>query len=217
MIVRTTIAIAVFLGLNIFLSGCSSSGEKKPETAAGPPPVYNLDFNTSSGPFVVEVHTDWAPYGSARIYELVRNGFYDNDRFFRVVRGFVVQFGINGDPAVNRDWMTANIPDDRRTQHNERGTLTFAKSQMANSRTTQLFINLRDNSDSLDSQGFAPVGRVISGMDVVDQLYAGYGDMAPNGPGPDATQIQLEGNAYLMRRFPHLDYIKTATIERPAK
>ncbi len=163
---------------------------------------------------MVEVHTDWAPYGSARVYELVKKGFYDGDRFFRVVRGFVVQFGINGDPAINREWMGATIPDDARLQHNVRGSVVFAKSQMANSRSTQLFINLRDNSESLDAQHFSPLGSFVSGMEVVDDIYGGYGDMPPNGAGPDPTQIQLEGNAYLTRRFPHLDHIKTATIEK---
>jgi peptidyl-prolyl cis-trans isomerase A (cyclophilin A) len=209
---RNTLTIAVSLGIGLFLCGCSSSVEKKEEVAGGPPPVYKVDFDTSRGAFVVEVHTEWAPYGSARLYELVKNGFYNGDRFFRVVRGFVVQWGISGDPAVNRDWMTATIPDDPRLQHNVRGSLVFAKSQMANSRSTQLFINLRDNSQILDSQRFAPLGMVTSGMEVVDDLYAGYGDMAPSGPGPDATQIQMEGNAYLARRFPHLDYIKKATV-----
>jgi peptidyl-prolyl cis-trans isomerase A (cyclophilin A) len=210
-----TLAIAVFLGSSLFLATCSSSTDaKKEEVAGGPPPVYKVDFDTSRGSFIVEVHTDWAPYGSARLYELVKKGFYDGDRFFRVVRGFIVQFGINGDPAVNRDWMGATIPDDPRAQHNVRGTLVYAKSQMQNSRATQLYINLRDNSDSLDPQRFAPLGTVISGMDVVDDIYAGYGDMPPNGAGPDPTQIQMEGNAYLERRFPHLDYIKKATIEK---
>jgi peptidyl-prolyl cis-trans isomerase A (cyclophilin A) len=210
---RNTLAVTVCLGIGVYLCGCASSVEKKEESASGPPPVYKVNFDTSRGTFVVEVHTDWAPYGSARLYELVKNGFYDGDRFFRVVRGFVVQWGINGDPAVMRDWMSNTIPDDPRLQHNVRGSLVFAKSQMANSRSTQLFINLRDNSQILDPQRFAPLGMVISGMDdVVDDLYAGYGDMAPSGPGPDSTQIQMEGNAYLTRRFPHLDYIKKATV-----
>jgi peptidyl-prolyl cis-trans isomerase A (cyclophilin A) len=209
---RNTLAITISLGTVLFLCGCSSTSEKKEEVAAGPPPVYKIDFDTSRGPIVVEVHTEWAPYGSARLYELVKKGFFDGNRFFRVVRGFVVQWGINGDPAVNRDWMGATIPDDPRLQHNVRGSLVFAKSQMANSRSTQLFINLRDNSQSLDPQRFAPLGMVTSGMEVVDDLYAGYGDMAPSGPGPDATQIQMEGNAYLTRLFPHLDYIRKATI-----
>jgi peptidyl-prolyl cis-trans isomerase A (cyclophilin A) len=213
--VRTFTALGASLALILISCGCSSSGgAKQEETSVGPPPLYRIDFDTSRGAFVVEVHTDWAPYGSARLYELVKKGFYDGDRFFRVVRGFVVQFGINGDPVVNRDWANATMPDDPRQQHNERGTLSYAATSMPNSRSTQLFINLRDNSPSLDPLRFAPVGKVISGMDVVDQIYAGYGDMPPNGAGPDPSQIQMEGNAYLTRRFPHLDYIKTATIEK---
>lgn len=218
--VRSFSALTALCGCGLLLTGCSSSSEKKEEAVASPPPVYRIDFDTSRGTFVVEAHNDWAPFGSARLYELVRKGFYDNDRFFRVVRGFIVQFGINGDPAVNRDWAGLSIPDDPMVgQHNVRGTLVFAQSSMPNSRTTQLFINLRDNTSSLDPQHFVPVGKVISGMETVDDIYAGYGEMAPMGPGPDATQIQTEGNAYLTRRFPHLDYIKTARVEstQPAK
>jgi peptidyl-prolyl cis-trans isomerase A (cyclophilin A) len=212
---RQRLTITVSLGSILLLSGCSSSSETaKNEVAALPPPVYKVDFDTSRGTFVVEVHNDWGPYGSARFYELVRNGFYDGDRFFRVVRGFVVQFGINGDPGVNRNWASSSIPDDPRTQHNERGTLTYAATGRPNSRATQLFINLGDNSQSLDHQGFEPIGKVISGMEVVDDIYAGYGEMAPRGPGPDTNQIQIEGNAYLTRQFPHLDYIKKVLIEK---
>lgn len=216
-IVRLAATIPIALAISL-LAGCSSSSNEKKEeavsTPAAPPAVYKVDFDTSRGSFVVEVHSDWAPYGSARFYELVRKGFYDNNRFFRVVRGFIVQFGINGDPAVNRDWMTSGIPDEGPKQPNERGTVTFAKSQMPNSRTTQLFINLADNSHALDPQGFAPFGKVVSGMDTVDNLYAGYGEMAPMGAGPDSSKIQMEGNAYLAQKFPHLDYIKTAVIEK---
>lgn len=212
--VRTLSALAAIVACGLLVTGCSSS-EKKEEASAGPPPIYKVNFDTSRGPFVVEVHTDWSPYGSAHLYELVRKGFYDNDRFFRVVRGFVVQFGINGDPAVNRDWAGQSIPDDPGAgQHNERGTLVFAKNMNPNSRSTQLYINLKDNSQVLDPQGFTPLGKVISGMDTVDDIYAGYGEMGPNGPGPDPTQIQTQGNAYLTTHFPHLDYIKTATIEK---
>ncbi len=211
---RLTLTIAVFSSV-LFISSCSSSTEKKAEeTSAAPPPVYKVNFDTSKGPIVVEVHNDWAPYGSARLYELVGKGFYDGDRFFRVVRGFVVQFGINGDPKVNREWAGMSIPDDPRTHHNVRGTLTYAATRQINSRSTQLFINLRDNSASLDSQNFTPVGQVVSGMEVVDDLWAGYGEMAPMGSGPDASQIQMQGNDYLQRLFPHLDYIKKATIEK---
>lgn len=212
--VKTFFTITVPLALSFLLSACSSNGAKKEEVVSTPPAIYKVDFDTSHGSFVVEVHTDWSPFGSARLYELVQKGFYDNNRFFRVVRGFVVQFGINGDPATNRNWATAGIPDEPPKAHNERGTLTFAASQLPNSRTTQLFVNLGDNSASLDPRGFAPVGKVISGMDVVDSLYGGYGEMAPNGPGPDPTMIQTEGNSYLTSKFPHLDYIRTATIEK---
>jgi len=208
------IAVPLALGLAIFWWSSSRTSGPKEETKAGPAPdLYKVNFDTSKGAIVVEVHRDWAPNGADHLYELVKAGFYDGDRFFRVVRGFVVQFGINGDPATHRRWAPVNIPDDRPTQANARGTLTYAATGMPNSRSTQLFINLHDNSQSLNPQGFAPVGQVIEGMDVVDDLYAGYGEMAPNGPGPDATQLQIEGNGYLTAKFPHLDYIKKASIQ----
>jgi peptidyl-prolyl cis-trans isomerase A (cyclophilin A) len=213
---RKTLWIAVSLALSLTISGCSSSSGPKEEakTKAGPAPdLYKVNFDTSKGAIVVEVHRDWAPNGADHLYELVKAGFYDGDRFFRVVRGFVVQFGINGDPATHRTWAAVNIPDDRPTQANARGTLTYAATGMPNSRSTQLFFNLKDNSQSLNPQGFAPLGQVTEGLDVVDDLYAGYGEMAPNGPGPDATQLQIEGNGYLATKFPHLDYIKKATIQ----
>ena len=213
---RKTLWIAAAVVLSVTISGCSSNSSSGPkeETKAGPAPdLYKVNFDTSKGAIVVEVHRDWAPNGADHLYELVKAGFYDGDRFFRVVRGFVVQFGINGDPATHRRWAPVNIPDDRPTQANARGTLTYAATGMPNSRSTQLFINLHDNSQSLNPQGFAPVGQVIEGMDVVDDLYAGYGEMAPNGPGPDATQLQIEGNGYLTAKFPHLDYIKKASIQ----
>jgi peptidyl-prolyl cis-trans isomerase A (cyclophilin A) len=215
-IVRKTLWIAAAVTLSLLVSGCSSSSdsEAKKETKMGPTPdVYKVNFDTSKGPIVVEVHRDWAPNGADHLYELVKNGFYDGDRFFRVVRGFVVQFGINGDPATNNTWRIVNIPDDRPTQANARGTLTYAATGMPNSRSTQLFFNLHDNSQSLNPQGFAPLGQVVSGMDVVDDLYAGYGEMAPGGQGPDPNQLQQEGNSYLAAKFPHLDYIKKATIQ----
>ena len=140
----------------------------------------------------------------------MRNGFYDDARFFRVISGFMVQFGINGDPNLSAKWREARIPDDPVKQSNRRGTITYAMAG-PNTRTSQVFINFGDNS-SLDSQGFAPFGRVVSGMKVVDSLNAGYGEGAPRGRGPDQSRIQMEGNAYLNKSFPRLDFIKSATI-----
>jgi len=211
---RKTLWIAAAVALSLAICGCSSNTTAKEKAKTGPAPdLYKISFDTSKGTFVVEVHRDWAPNGADHLYDLVKAGFYDGDRFFRVVRGFVVQFGINGDPATNSTWAAINIPDDRPTQPNARGTLTYAATGMPDSRSTQLFINFQDNSPSLNPKGFAPLGPVIQGMDVVDDLYAGYGEMAPNGPGPDAMELQREGNGYLTAKFPHLDYIKKATIQ----
>ena len=176
------------------------------------PPVYRVDFDTSKGPFVIEVHRDWAPIGADRFYNLVKNGFYDNARFFRVVEGFMVQFGINGDPRISAAWRKANIKDDPVRISNKRTFVTFATAG-PNTRTTQVFINYGDNHN-LDSQGFAPFGQVVSGMKVVDSLYSGYGEGAPQGLGPEQGRLQAEGNAYLIREFGKLDYIKKATIEQ---
>jgi peptidyl-prolyl cis-trans isomerase A (cyclophilin A) len=174
------------------------------------PASYKVKFDTSKGPFVVEVHRDWAPHGADRFYNLVRSGFFSDARFFRVVSGFMVQFGINADSRVAAVWRDAAIPDDPVKQSNGRGMLTFA-TRGPNTRTTQLFINYADNG-RLDAQGFAPFGQVISGMNVVDGLFSGYGEGAPRGGGPEQGRIQSEGNAYLIKEFPKLDYIKTATI-----
>jgi len=177
------------------------------------PDVFKVDFDTSKGPIVLEVHRDWAPLGVDHFYTLVKLGFYDGDRFFRYVPGFIVQFGINGSPSTNRTWVNTSITDDPVTHHNVRGTVVYATGG-PNTRATQLFINLRNNSQSLDSQGFEPFGTVITGMDVVDRLYAGYGELQPmGGAGPDPQQIETQGNDYLLARFPRLDYIKKATIE----
>jgi cyclophilin family peptidyl-prolyl cis-trans isomerase len=174
------------------------------------PPVYKVEFDTSKGPFVIEVHRDWAPNGADRFYNLVKNGFYDNVRFFRVVEGFMAQFGINGDPKVSSIWREARIKDDPVRISNKRTFVTFATAG-PNTRTTQVFISFSDNSN-LDSQGFAPFGQVVSGMKVVDSLYNGYGEGAPGGRGPDQGRVQKEGNAYLASAFPNLDYVKKATI-----
>jgi peptidyl-prolyl cis-trans isomerase A (cyclophilin A) len=175
------------------------------------PASYKVLFSTSKGDFIVEVTREWAPQGADRFYNLVKNGFYDNLRFFRVIRGFMVQFGISGVPAVAEKWTDATIPDDPVQQSNTRGMISFA-TRGANTRTTQVFINYGDNA-RLDPLGFAPFGKVISGMDVLDQLFADYGEGAPNGSGPSQDRMGTEGNAYLNRDFPKLDYVKSARIQ----
>src|SRR5262245_61280626 len=176
------------------------------------PDVYHAKFDTSKGSFVVEVHREWAPLGADRFYNLVKNGFYDDCRFFRVLDNFMAQFGINGDPALSMVWRSANLKDDPVKGSNKRGFITFATGG-PNTRTTQVFINYKDNS-RLDSSGFAPFGEVVMGMDVVDMLYKDYGEGAPGGAGPEQGRIQTEGNAYLVKSFPKLDYVKKATIEK---
>jgi peptidyl-prolyl cis-trans isomerase A (cyclophilin A) len=185
------------------LSNPASLTEKAPAT-------YKVKFDTSKGSFVVEVHRDWAPNGADRFYNLVKNGFYNDARFFRVISGFMVQFGINGNPQISKVWRDANIKDDPVKASNKRGMITFATAG-PDTRTTQVFINFGDNA-GLDDQGFAPFGQVISGMDAVDALYAEYGEGAPQGHGPNQGVVQSMGNAYLAKAFPKLDYIKTATI-----
>jgi peptidyl-prolyl cis-trans isomerase A (cyclophilin A) len=176
------------------------------------PASFKVKFDTTKGAFVVQVTRAWAPHGADRFYNLVKNGFFDNVRFFRVVSGFMVQFGINGDPQLSARWRAASIPDDPVTQSNKRGMITFATAG-PNTRTTQVFINFADNTN-LDGMGFAPFGRIVSGMNVVDALNAEYGEGAPRGRGPDQGRLQTEGNAYLAREFSRMDYVKKATIEK---
>jgi len=200
------------LGLAVALSVVSAASAAAQSTARGPP-TYKVKLDTSKGPVMIEVTRAWAPKGADRFYELVKSGFYDDARFFRVIRNprpFMAQFGINGDPGVNAKWTNANIEDDPVKEHNTRGKITFATAG-PNTRTTQLFINYADNS-RLDAQGFSPFGEVVSGMEVVDQLYADYGEGQPSGMGPDQERIEKEGNAYLAKNFPNLDYIKTARV-----
>jgi peptidyl-prolyl cis-trans isomerase A (cyclophilin A) len=181
------------------------------------PDSFKVRFETTKGNFVIQVHRNWAPSGADRFYYLTKNGFYDDTRFFRTVENFMVQFGLSGDPKLSGVWRDKYIYDDTAKQSNKRGFVTYAKGG-ANTRTTQLFINYRDNGQNLDSQGFAPFGQVVEGMEVVDQLYKGYGDAPPRGAGPDQTRIRNEGNAYLDREFPKLDKItKTAVIEESNK
>ena len=189
--------ISFFLLCAVFLTGCSSSGKA--------PSQFRTKFETSRGVFVVEVHRDWAPLGADRFYQLVKSGFYDDARFFRVVPGFVVQWGINKDPLMTAQWRDKTIPDDPAKEGNLAGYMSFATSG-PNTRTTQLFINLANNL-RLDSMGFAAFGRVIDGSDVVARLYSGYGEQ------PRQDLIESQGNAYLQQNFPNLDYIKAARVE----
>ena len=175
------------------------------------PERFDVRFETSQGPIVVAVHRAWAPAGADRFYYLVRNGFFDGERFFRVREGFIAQFGLNGDPAVIAAWKHRNMPDDPVRVSNIRGTLAYAMTG-PNTRTTQIYINL-SNNQKLDSQGFAPFAQVTSGMDAVDHIYAGYGENAGGGvrAGKQGL-IEAGGNAYLMREFPKLDYIIRAFV-----
>jgi len=176
------------------------------------PAKFTVNLDTSKGPVVIDVHRDWAPFGADRFYNLVKNGYYDGTRFYRVIDGFMAQIGIHGTPAIDAPWMNARIKDDPVKQSNKRGFVSFATGG-PNTRTTQFFINYRDNSN-LDKMGFSPFGEVVKGMDIVDQFYNGYGEGAPNGRGPAQGKIHGEGNAYLNKDFPKLDYIKTATIAK---
>ena len=169
------------------------------------PDEFSVRLETSVGPVVIQVTRDWAPIGADRFYNLVRNGFYDEQRFFRVVPGFVVQWGLNGNPKLNMAWRQANILDDPVKQVNTRGRITYAKTNQPNTRTTQLFINLGDNSN-LDGMGFAPFGEVVEGMEVVEAINAEYGQQ------PNQGQIAMKGNDYLAENFPNLDYIIKAEI-----
>jgi len=226
---RTSILIsAIGLSAAVALVSCSRADQtnnppsNNPPAAAAPsftdpskltataPDTFQVVFDTTRGKFTIEVTRSLAPNGADRFYNLVRSGYFTDVAFFRVVPGFMCQFGIHGDPAVSANWRGANIPDDPVKGSNTRGTITFATAG-PNTRTTQLFINFGDNT-SLDGQGFAPFGKVIDGMDVVDKINGEYGDGPPGGNGPNQGQLQMQGNAYLKKDFPNLDYIKSATL-----
>ncbi|AMV18058.1 Peptidyl-prolyl cis-trans isomerase A precursor [Planctomyces sp. SH-PL14] len=174
----------------------------KPEVRTTPDDVYLVNLETSKGRVVLEIHPEWAPIGADRFRELVDAEFFDDCRFFRAVPGFVVQCGMSGDPLVNSKWKEKKLPDDPVLQTNKRGYVTFATSG-TDSRTTQFFINLKHNA-ALDKMGFAPIGRVIEGMELVDQIETKYAEE------PDQQLISTRGNAYLRSNFPDLDYIQTA-------
>ena len=188
------------------LKNPASLNEKAPAT-------YKVRFDTSAGVFVVQVNRDWAPLGADRFYNLVKNGFYDEARFFRAISGFMVQFGIHADPAVSAMWRNARIGVDPVKESNKPMYITYAMGGTPDTRTTQVFINFGNNAQ-LDKMGFAPFGQVIEGQAVVNKIFTGYGEGAPRGKGPEQGRIQAEGNAYLNKEFPKLDYIKKATIEK---
>ena len=186
----------------------SDSTARAPSSAATQAPdSFRVAFETTRGNFVVDVIRKWSPHGVDRFHELVTSGYFTDVAFFRVLPGFVAQFGMHGDPSVNKRWDDRPIPDDSVVQSNKRGTLVFATSG-PNTRGNQFFINFADNA-SLDRQGFSPFGRVVEGMGVVDSIYAGYGEE------PDQGRIGAEGNRYLKRSFPRLDYIKSARVVPP--
>jgi peptidyl-prolyl cis-trans isomerase A (cyclophilin A) len=190
------------------------------KAAPKPPPIpaeYKVKFETTKGDILIQVHHDWSPLGADHFYELVTKGYYDNNAFFRAIKGFIVQFGMNGDPKVTAHWNAAPIKHDPpNKQPNKAGTVTFAQTSDPDSRTTHVFINVSDNAEALDSKNFTPFGEVISGMDVVNNLYMGYGDsVSEGGSGPDQEALAQNGNAYLQKSFPLLDYIKKATVIDP--
>jgi cyclophilin family peptidyl-prolyl cis-trans isomerase len=181
------------------------------KATAKAPDTFKAKFTTTKGDLVIQVHRAWAPNGADRFYNLVKMGFFDDTRFFRAVDGFMVQFGISGDPSVAKKWQEQSIPDDPPVkQSNARGFVTFAQRGTPNSRATQVFINYGDNS-RLDAT-FIPFGQVVQSLEVADSLYKGYGEGAPMGAGPDQGLIQAQGNAYLDAKFPKLDAIKHAEI-----
>jgi len=178
------------------------------------PDLFRVKFVTTAGDFVIEVHRDWSPNGADRFYNLVKIGYYADCAFFRVIqkpRPFMAQVGMHGDPAVNKTWKTATIPDDPVVRSNTRGMVSFAKTNRPDSRSTQFFVNY-DNNSYLDKHGFSPFGEVVEGMETVESLYGGYGEGAPQGQGPSQQRLALEGNAYLKAEFDKLDYILSAQI-----
>eukprot|EP00522_Entomoneis_paludosa_P014937 CAMPEP_0172452946 /NCGR_PEP_ID=MMETSP1065-20121228/10461_1 /TAXON_ID=265537 /ORGANISM="Amphiprora paludosa, Strain CCMP125" /LENGTH=274 /DNA_ID=CAMNT_0013205093 /DNA_START=67 /DNA_END=891 /DNA_ORIENTATION=- len=205
---RVLLGVSAISGANAIPGAALAEDGKIVEIA-----IENLDGEPGkTGTIRIQLKPEWAPKGVARFEELVTNGFYNDCRFFRVLPGFIAQFGINGDPSVMSKWRGANIGDDPVKVSNTRGTVVFATAG-PNTRTTQIFINTRDQGNGfLDRQGFSPFGEVIEGMDLVDKLYAGYGEGAPSGKGPNQMLLQKQGNEYLTTAYPKLSYISKATI-----
>jgi len=197
--------LPLLFALTLVAASQPSSAQVTDEQA---PATFRARFETSQGPFVIEVQREWAPIAADRFYTLVRRGFYDDARFFRVLNGFMAQFGLNGDPKIQGEYALANLLDEPPKQSNLRGFVSFAKESSPNTRYTMVFINYKDNS-YLDADGFAPFGQVVTGMEIVEKLYSGYGRQNV----PDQRRIKSEGNAYLTAEHPKLDFIKTARIE----
>ena len=207
----------LIVSLALALAGCSSSGTKSEKAEerikeVQAPANFHVKFETTKGDFILEVVRAWAPRGADRFYELLQEKYYDGSRFFRVRPGFIVQFGIHKDPKISELWRQLKLPDDPVVQKNTRGFVSYAMAGPA-SRTTQVFINLANNSQSLDGRGFAPFARVVEGMDVVDKLYASYGEVqALGGGGPDTQKIEAMGEEYLERSYSRLDKINRVSI-----
>ncbi len=208
---RTVLSVLVVCGAALSALGSLPASAAPQPTA---PAVFRVRLDTTKGPIVIEAHRDWAPLGADRFYELVSARYFDDNRFFRVVKGQWAQFGINGDPAVAKRWRTRTIPDDPRTQSNVRGMVAFAFAE-PNARTSQVYIALKDLSDPQDAQGFAPFARVIDGMDVADALNSEYGESSGSGIRAGKQQPLFDGgNAYLDREFPRLDRLLHAVVLR---
>jgi peptidyl-prolyl cis-trans isomerase A (cyclophilin A) len=184
-----------------------------PELGLAPPDSFDVVLETSAGALHVRVYREWGPLGATRFYNLVQHGFYDGSRFFRVLPGFAAQFGMSGRPAIDSVWAQRRLPDEPPRVRTDRGTLSYAMAG-PDSRTTQLFFSYRGN-ETLDAQGFAPIGRVVDGLEVLYRLHGDYGEVAPEGNGPAFGCIASHGNAYLGARFPELDSIATARVLAP--
>jgi peptidyl-prolyl cis-trans isomerase A (cyclophilin A) len=202
--VRTWLLPAALL-LALLAAGC-----RQPAPKIVVPEVFRVKFETSQGDIVVEANRAWAPHGVDRFHELLRNRFFDQARFFRVLPGFIAQFGVHRDFNVQATWRNLFIVDDPFQQKNLRGTLAFAKAG-PNTRATEIFINLADNK-VLDDQSFVPFARIVQGIEAIDKLYAGYGEMRPEGKWIDRARVEEETNEYLVQRFPKLDSITRAQI-----
>ena len=206
------VVIAVALSSAVALAAQSKLADPSQLTEEAPA-TFRARFDTSKGLFVIEVHREWAPIAADRFYNLVKNGFYDGTRFFRVRPGFMAQFGLHGDPEIQRAWQRASLRDEPPMKSNTRGFVSFAKENLPNTRFTQIFLNYGDNS-YLDEQGFAPFAEVVTGMDVVEKIFS-----PPRENEPDQRRILREGNTYLQKEFPQLDFVKKATLvtAAPAK